>query len=145
MIQAEQPRGDKAEIVAALATGPHLQGMGAFVVLAPRGAAPRVGLGDVLSAVDTLVICKARVVSTALGTLRAPLWQVAQVGRVLCQNCSEVWLAPDGQVPLRDSSPQSTHRCSVVVPALSWRRHCGLGKFTGSLQLRQRNSPRPPG
>ena len=105
MTTAVRPHGVKAEIGFAFVTGVQLKGPWAFVVLAPRGAAPRVGRGDVLFAVDTLVICKARVVSTALGTLRVPLWQVAQVARVPFHRCTEVWLSPDGQVPSRDSSP----------------------------------------
>ena len=105
MITAERPHGEKAEIGFAFVTGVQPKALRAFVVLAARGAAQHVGRGDVLAAVDTLVICKASVVSTALGTLRVPLWQVAQVARVPFHRCTEVWLSPDGQVPSRDSSP----------------------------------------
>ena len=143
MITAERPLGIKAEIGAACATGVQLKALRAFVVLAARGAAQHVGRGDVLAAVDTLVICKASVVSTALGTLRVPLWQVAQVARVLIQNCIEVWLLPDGQVPSRDSSPHSMHLCSEVTPANSWCRHPGLGEVTAILQLTQHPNPVP--
>ena len=105
MITAERPLGIKAEIGAAFVTGVQLKAPRAFVVLAAHGAAQRVGRGDVLAAVDTSAICKARVVSTALATLRVPLWQVAQVARVPMNDCTEAWLSPDGQVPSRDSSP----------------------------------------
>ena len=70
MINAARPHGKKADILAAFATDVQRKTRRAFVVLAGHGAAQRVINFDVLVAVDTSRICKARVVSTALATLR---------------------------------------------------------------------------
>ena len=132
-----RPQGVKAEILAANFTGVPQKAPEAFVASADDGAAQQVGHVCVLAAVDTLVICKARVVSTALATLRVPLWQVAQVARVPFDRCIEMWLSPDGHVPSRESLRQLMHLCWAVLPAGSWCGHSGLGDLTGSLQLTQ--------